>query len=227
MRISLILLLPMFLIAGLVNGQSLLKGIVFEDATNARMPNVFIRDNNNKHLTITDKKGNFSIQTETGHVLIFEAPGFNSDTLYLADFTQKRIILSNKSFTLREVSIKSSRIAFDPHVEYPQVYTKSKLYILSPSSWFGKESVDARRLKDYFKTEAEERHIDEVFNIAYVGSIVPLKGSDLENFMSLYRPSYNFIVSNSSPSLVAYINDSYKKFEGLPVTKRSLPKLNN
>lgn len=227
MRITYVLLFLVFLIGGSVSAQNVLKGTVFEDGTNARMPNVFIRDNNNKHLTITDKKGNFSIKTETGHVIIFEAPGFNSDTLYLADFTQKRIILSNKTFALREVSIKSSRIVFDPHVEYPQVYTKSKLYILSPSSWFGKDAVDARRLKDYFKTEAEERHIDEVFSIAYVGSIVPLKGNDLESFMAIYRPSYSFINSNRGPSLVAYINDSYKKFEGLPADKKALPKLSN
>lgn len=200
--------------------QSLLKGAVFEDGTNNRMPNVFIRDNSNKQLTITDKKGNFSIRTETGHVIIFEAPGFVSDTLYVANLAPQKIILSAKTIALREVSISATKTTFDPHLEYPEVYTKSKLYVLSPSSWFGKEAVDARRLKIYFKTEAEQRHIDAVFNLAYVGGIIPLKGKDLEDFVTLYRPNYAFVMNNDGPSLTAYVNDCYKKYKALPTEKR-------
>ena len=97
--------------------------------------------------------------------------------------------------------------------------------MLSPSSWFGKEAVDARRLKIYFKTEAEQRHIDAVFSTVYVGSIVPLKGKELENFMTLYRPSYAFLMNNDGPSLAAYVNDCYKKYKVLPPEKRTLQKL--
>jgi len=208
-----------------VIAQNLLKGTVFEDGTNNRMANVFIRDNSNKQLTITDKKGNFSIRTETGHVIIFESPGYTSDTLYVADLAPQKIILSAKAIALREVSISATKTTFDPHQEYPEVYTRSKLYVLSPSSWFGKEAVDARRLKIYFKTEAEQRHIDAVFSTVYVGSIVPLKGKELENFMTLYRPSYAFLMNNDGPSLAAYVNDCYKKYKVLPPEKRTLQKL--
>jgi hypothetical protein len=216
--------LPIFifvLIAISANAQNLLKGTVFEDGTSNRMANVFVRDNNSKQLTITDKKGNFSVRTETGHILIFESPGYISDTLYLADLAQKQIRMVPKTIALREVSINASRAdAFDAHKEYPEVYTRSKLYVLSPSSWFGKEAVDARRLKSYFKMEAEERHIDEVFSTVYVGSLVPLKGKDLEDFITMYRPSYDFIMSNTGPSLAVYVNDCYKKFVALPPEKR-------
>jgi len=56
---------------------------------------------------------------------------------------------------------------------------------------------------------------------------VPLKGEDLENFMTMYRPTYAFINSNNSESLAVYINDSYKKYEALPPEKRSLQSLTN
>ena len=227
MRVKYLLIFLCLIICYSVNAQDILKGTVFEDGTNNRMPNVFIRDNNSKQLTITDKKGNFSVRTETGHVLIFESPGYNSDTLFVADLTTKKIILSTKAIALREVNINATKTTFDPHQEYPDVYTKSKLYVLSPSSWFGKEAVDARRLKNYFKTEAEERHIDQVFSMAYVGSIVPLKGKELEDFITMYRPSYAFLMSNNGPSLATYVNDCYKKFEALPPGKRSLGKLTN
>lgn len=208
-----------------VNAQRVLKGSVFERGTNNKMPNVFIRDNNTKQLTITDDNGNFEIKTELGHLLIFDSPGYISDTLYLVDLAPKRILLITKTIALREVGINASRQTFDPHKEYPEIYTKSKVYVMSPSSWFSKEGKDARRLKRYFVREEQERHIDAIFTRTYVGSIVPLKGQDLENFMTLYRPSYAFIVSNNSESLAVYLNDSYKKFKQLPPDKRSLPRL--
>jgi hypothetical protein len=209
----------------LVSAQDPLKGTVYENGSNNRLNNVFIRDKNTKQLTITDNDGNFKIKTEAGHLLIFDSPGYVSDTLYVVDLTPKKIMLVPKTIALREVSINATRQNFDPQKEYPEVYQKSKVYVLSPTTWFSKEGKDARRLKRYFKTETEERHVDAVFTRAYVGSIVPLKGEDLENFMTMYRPTYAFITSNSSESLAVYINDSYKKFEALPPDKRLLPKL--
>ncbi|HWZ16797.1 MAG TPA: hypothetical protein VNW95_16285 [Mucilaginibacter sp.] len=205
--------------------QGLLKGTVYESGSNNRMSNVFIRNNNNKQITITDNSGNFSIKAETGNLIIFDSPGFISDTLYLIDLVPKKIMMVTKTIALREVSITSTRQAFDPHKEYPEIYTKSKVYIMSPTSWFSKEGRDARKLKRYFVTEEQQRHVDAVFTRAYVGSIVPLKGRDLEDFMTLYRPSYAFIRGNNSESLAVYINDSYKKYQALSPEKRHLPAL--
>nr|WP_294947752.1 hypothetical protein [uncultured Mucilaginibacter sp.] len=213
------------LVAGLSHAQGVLKGTVVESGTNAKLKDVFIRDNNNKQITLTDKNGDFSIKTATGHILIFTSPGYNPDTLYLVDMRPKRVTLTSVAIALGQVNIRSTRIAFDPRKEYPEVYEKSRVYAFSPSTWFSKEGKDARRLKKFFQREAQERHVDEVFNKAYVGSIVPLKGQDLENFITLYRPSYAFLRNNNAESLVAYINDSYKKFEALPPEKRSLPAL--
>jgi putative IMPACT (imprinted ancient) family translation regulator len=59
-----------------------------------------------------------------------------------------------------------------------------------------------------------------------VSSIVPLKGVDLDNFMSLYRPTFEFVKSNNGETMAAYINDSYKKYMALPADKKKMPKLN-
>jgi len=208
-----------------VGAQGLLKGTVWENGTTSRLANVFIRDKNTRQLTITDKHGNFQIKTEAGHILIFECPGYVSDTLYVVDMTQKKIQLQTQTIALREVSISSTRTVFNPHKEYPEIYEKSKVYVLSPSTWFGKDAKDARRLKKYFEREEQERRIDQAFSRAYVGSLVPLKGQELENFMVLYRPSYAFVTGNDATSMAVYINDSYKRYLALPPSKRALPKL--
>ena len=205
--------------------QTTLNGNVFDNSNGKAMPAVFVRDNSNRQLTITDNRGHFELKTEVGHIIIFESPGYTSDTLYVADLSKKKIMMESQSISLREVNIASARTTFDPKQEYPEVYTKSKVYILSPTSWFGKDATDARKLKKYFQREQDERHIDAVFNRAYVGSIVPLKGQDLENFMVLYRPTYAFIENNNGPSLSVYINDCYKKYQLLPPSKRMVAKL--
>ena len=208
-------------ITSLANAQSVFKGTVYENGTNTRLPDVFIRDNNSRQVSITDKNGNFSIRTVVGHILIFNSPGYTSDTLYLTDLTPKKIMMATKTISLSQVNITATRTAFNPRAEYPEVYEKSKVYVFSPSTWFSGEGKKARRLKRYFQREAEERNIDAAFSPAYVGSIVPLKGHDLENFLTMFRPTYAFLRSNNAESMVAYINDSYKKFMALPPEKRA------
>ncbi|MFC0515747.1 carboxypeptidase-like regulatory domain-containing protein [Mucilaginibacter angelicae] len=225
MKYQYLILSALLFLACTANAQTVVKGTVFELGKNNKVSDVFVRDNQNRQMTLTDSKGNFSIRTETGHTLVFSAPGYVSDTLYVTDFTNKKIELVTQTIALRQVNISAKREAFDAHKEYPEVYTRSKVYPLSPTSWFSKEAKDARRLKKYFKHEEEERHVDEVFTMNYVQSIIPLRGQELENFMTIYRPSYAFIKNNNGPSLAVYINDSYKKYQALPADKRTLPAL--
>ena len=37
----------------------------------------------------------------------------------------------------------------------------------------------------------QEKKVDEVFNVVYVGSIVPLKGQELDDFMGAFRRPAN------------------------------------
>lgn len=224
MKLKFITILLLVFTTGSVYAQTL-KGTVEEAGKNTRLDNVFIKDINNNQLALTDKDGNFEINSETGHTLVFNSPGYVNDTLYVIDMSPKIIKLEVLTIALREVKISASRTPFDPRKEYPEVYEKSKVYILSPSSWFSREGRQARRLKRYFAMEAQQEKIDEVFNAAYVGSLVPLKGQDLEDFMTLYRPSYAFIKSNGGQSLAVYINDCYKKFKQLPPDKRTIDRL--
>ncbi|MBD1386193.1 hypothetical protein IDJ75_12960 [Mucilaginibacter rigui] len=208
-------------IASFARAQNTFKGTVYENGTNTRLSDVFIRDANSRQVSITDKNGNFTINTTVGHTLIFNSPGYNSDTLYLIDMTPKKIMLTTQRISLSQVNITAKRSDFNPREEYPEVYEKSKVYVFSPSTWFSGEGKKARRLKKYFQREAEQRSIDAAFSPGYVSSIVPLKGNDLENFMTMFRPSYAFLRSNNRESMAAYINDSYKKFMALPADKRA------
>ena len=212
--------------AGTASAQNNLKGTVYEYGKSTRLPDVFIKDmNNNRQITITDKNGNFSIATVTGHTLIFNSPGYVSDTLYVTDLRPKRIDLKTQTISLKEVNISAKKEVFDPHKEYPEIYTRSKVYPFSPSSWFGKSGRDARRLKRYFKREEEQREVDQVYTDTYVMSLIPLRGRELVNFMSLYRPTYALLKDNNGESVAMFVKESYQKYQALPPEKRALPTL--
>jgi len=226
MKLKFITIVMLVFTTGIVYAQSPLKGTVEEAGKATRLSNVFIKDVTNNQLSLTDKNGDFEINAETGHTLVFTSPGYVNDTLYVIDMAPKKIKMEVMTIALREVKISARRgVGFNPQQEYPDVYQKSKVYVLSPSSWFSREGKQARRLKRYFAMEMQQEKIDEVFNSAYVGSLVPLKGQDLEDFMTMYRPSYAFIKSNEGQSMAVYINDSYKKFMALPPEKRSVGRL--
>ncbi|WP_295767384.1 carboxypeptidase-like regulatory domain-containing protein [uncultured Mucilaginibacter sp.] len=223
MRSGFIIVFLLTLFTVTVKGQqNVVRGQV-TDATNAKLPSVLVKNITNSQVTLTTDSGNFEIRGLIGNTLIISSPGYVSDTLFVADMKFKNVKMTPLGITLGAVNVRGQR--FDPRVEYAQVYQKSKVHVLSPTTWFGKEAKDARRLKKYFEKEVEERHVDSVFTKVYVGSLVPLKGVELDNFMSLYRPTYEFVRSNGGASMAAYINDSYKKYQALPPEKRVVPKL--
>jgi hypothetical protein len=222
---NLLITLTLLLLTTIAVNAQTLKGQVLDGPSNNPMSNVFIRNTTNNQMTLTDKKGNFEIKAASGNLLTFNAPTYISDTLYIIDLKPKKVRMVSLGISLSEVSISGKRLPFDPKTDYRQIYEKAKVYPLSPTSWFGAESRNARRLKKYFKREVQEREIDDAFSKAYVTSLIPLRGAELDNFMTLYRPSYDFVKSNNEQSMSLYINDSYKKYLALPPEKRQVQKL--
>lgn len=217
---ALITVLLFLFIANAAVAQDYIEGKVIDAANQKGLSNVFIKDVTNNKITVTDEDGEFEIRAAVGNLLVFTSPGYVADTLLVVDTRDLTVKLKTNASLLKEVNISSTRETFDPHTEYPEIYTKSKVYILSPSSLFSKEAKNARRLKKYFEQEEKERAIDQAFSAAYVSSIIPLRGIELQNFMSMYRPTYEFIQSNSGPSMASYINDSYKKYKALTPEQR-------
>ena len=216
---SFTLVLLFLLIAGAANAQDYLKGKVIDSGTDKGLTDVFIKNVTKNKITVSEEGGKFEIPGAPGNLLIFSSAGYVSDTLVIVSMQTLSIRLKINPALLNEVNVNSTR-TFDPHNEYPEIYTQSKVYILSPSTIFSKESKNARKLKKYFAQEEKERAIDQAFSIAYVSSVVPLRGVELQTFMAMYRPTYDFIQSNSGPTLATYINDSYVKYKALTPEQR-------
>jgi hypothetical protein len=220
-------IIVLLLIACTANAQWVISGEIVEAGTHDRLANVFVHDINNKQVALADKNGRFEIKSGLNHLIIFDSPGYISDSVFIINARPLTIELRPIGVALMQVDINATnKRTFDPRVEYPDVYRKSKVYVMSPSTWFSKEGKDARRMKRYFDNEERERYIEKYYTARYVASLVPLKGIELQNFMAIYRPTYAYVKNNNGPTLAMYINDSYQKYKALPPEKRHLPDLN-
>ena len=214
----------------IVKGQEI-TGTVRDRTSYLKLKNVDVINKNSGVQTRTDVNGDFKIAATTNQVLIFYQPGYNRDTLFLTNMDPvKRYLLPDK-YTLETVKIERS--AFNPEVEYKDVYLKAKSFNLSqnqpltffPSRHFKKEGKYARRFKRQLEKEKIERKIDARFNEAAVKTFTPLKERELDCFMVLYRPTLSALNKLDEEGMKFYIIDNYKAFKALPADKRVLPAL--
>jgi hypothetical protein len=60
--------------------------------------------------------------------------------------------------------------------------------------------------------EEQEKFVDHRFNKALVRRLTPLTGNELDSFMIIYRPPYEFALLTSDYEFGEYIKESYRRF---------------
>lgn len=213
-----------------VNAQQV-QGTVADRASQLKLEQVEVFNQQTRQKTVTNAKGEFSITAVANQTLIFYQPGYLPDTLFLIDTkpVKRYLILNNK--LLKTVEVKGG--AFNPRVEYADVYRKAqytklaqnKPFLFYPSRLFSKEGRDARRFKRNLEREIDERKIDRRFNEAAVTAVTPLNGAELDYFMVLYRPKLKQLNNMDEQDFKFYLINSYKEFKALPPEKRTSPSM--
>lgn len=222
--IALFLILQLYL-ANPVSGQ-LVTGIVFDRDSRLVLENVEVINATTKEKAITDTKGKFNVRAFSNQILIFNQPGYFSDTLLLINANPIRKYMTLNNRFLNTVEIKAE--AFNPEIQYADVYRKAKAirltknqpFIFSPSRYFGREAKFARRFKQKLEREKTERKIDQRFNEKVVKGLTPLKGAELDYFMVLYRPTIKKLNRMDDDDIKLYLIDSYKEFKELSPEKK-------
>lgn len=210
-----------------------LRGIVLELGTDQPLQYVEITNLATGVTTETDAKGNFRIEVSKDERLRFEYPGYRTDTLVVIEFDLKRVYLTPNGSTIRidEVQIEAltdnqlaaeiERAEQDGQIAEVAQYRGG--IRISPSRWFGRQGRQARQRYDLLIAEQERRKIDARFTPALIRSITPLKGQQLELYMTKYRPTIDFISSANDEALRLYIMDTYAQFKKL--TPRELAEI--
>jgi hypothetical protein len=229
MRLKILSVVILFVMLGL-KAQAQISGLVFDRQSRKPMDKVDVFNLNNKTQTMSNAKGEFSIQAVVNDLLVFSSPGYRPDTLLLIDLKPLRRYLEIAVNTLNTIAVVEK---MDIRKQYAQTFNKANGVLLQkgrglllyPSTLFSREGKQARYFKQMLKRDETEKKIDQRFNIKTVTALLPIQQPELDAYMLLYRPSLKFVSKTSEADFKLYLMDSYSKFKLLPPEKRILPSL--
>lgn len=211
--------------------DSTLTGYVLELESGEPLQYVEIKNLTSGALVESRADGQFSIPVNKNERLQFEYPGYRTDTLVVIEFDIKRVYLTSDGSAIQidEVQIQAmtdSRLAAEiKRAEEEGQFTETSQQRggvrISPSRWFGNEGRQARQRYDRLLAEQERRKIDNRFTPEVITSLTPLKGRELELYMTKYRPTVDFLSTADEADLRLYIMDTYADFKKLTPEQRA------
>lgn len=211
--------------------DSVLTGYVLELDSGEPLRYVEIKNLETGVLVESREGGKFSIPVKRNERLQFEYPGYRTDTLVVIEFAVKRVYMTadNSAIKLDEVQIQAmtdSRLEAEikraqAEGQFAEVSKHRGGIRLSPSRWFGKSGRQARQRYELLLAERERRQIDARFTPEAIMAVTPLKGEDLELYMTKYRPTAEFLSTAGEAELRLYIMDTYAAFNALTPDQRA------
>lgn len=226
--------------------QTVTTGTIYDFTKKSiSLPGVTIRNLNNKKISSSNAAGKFTIQANNGDLLELSLVGYQTDTLYLTSLLAKTLFMEVKSNNLNDVDVTSVKInksiqSPDPLAEkYTLLATggnldrkkmTDKVGGLNLNLGYGKYRRQQRKEAELEERDRYLQEIDENFNEKTINNLVELKGTDLKNFMVIYRPSIQKIQSERPFKYSYYIVQAYhawlklspreQKLQDLPTLKK-------
>lgn len=234
----LIVLVPFNILA-----QTTVSGTVYDyDNRTFPLQGVKVRNLNNSQTTQTKAAGQFTISAKMGDLVEFSSVGYHTDTLFVINLEPKIIFLPGNSTTLREVEIVSAKVNSSIMVRDPLVKSPTRLATdglqgkgnndraggLLFNLGYGKHKRQQEKIRVLEERDRYQAEINAIFTEEYVTGLVKLKGDDLRNFMSLYRPPEELVKSERPFNYSYYTVKSYHAWLKLtPEDRRisSMPRL--
>jgi hypothetical protein len=214
------------------NAQQFLTGKVFKKNSTEALVSVSIHNISAQRYDLSEESGSYRIQVVPGDHVSFSSVGYMADTVTVTaamltgDFP---VYLDVRAQTLKAVRVGEfsnyQLDSMDRRKEYAWVYDHGNtprmeherkgdgvgvtLNIFRNASAKEKQR---ERLEKRLAKEEEEYYIDSRYNKDLVTKITRLKGDSLQQFMTKYRPSFDYCRRAANVDILVYINDSYKQY---------------
>lgn len=185
--------------------------------------------------TTTDANGHYIIDVGEKDSIWFsylDKPTRKFPVLKIYDITRFDIALQTYNQVLEEVKIKNRSYRMDSlqnRRDYAKVFDFRKPNLESMTSigpmGAGIDVQELIRLFQFRKNKStlkfqerlmqqeKDKFIDHRFNRGLVRRLTTLDGADLELFMSIYRPTYEFILATTEYGFQAWIKNSAEQFK--------------
>jgi hypothetical protein len=231
------LLIVCFCFLGILtaSGQSVFSGRVLEYKTRIPLPSVRIQNLTNGLKTISLKDGQFGIAAKPGDLVVFIIFAYHPDTVLITDMHAREIFMTPKTTLLNQVNItdSSGRAVANPNaVQYydPQFHGQTVVYqrdkngnyiggIAIRLHYWTKDEKKKRKAAQSAKEREISEHISAIFTPLNIGNYVPLKGTDMDDFLMLYTPDVKEYTDKKF-ELVPYLNACYQNWQTLTPEQR-------
>lgn len=225
--------------------QKAVQGFVVDKDTKLRLAKVYIYNSSIDEGFYNNTKGEFVANVKPGDTLFAALSGHAMDTVVYRG--QSAIV-----FQLRSLGIRLKEVSIYGKAKTPQELYKSKLdeykYKLDKGSskdllnlgpggvglgidaiynLLSREGKNARQLQKILEKDYKEQVIDYRFRPDYVRALVAIKDENLQDFMTQYRPTYQFVLTASEYQFIQFVKNSYASYKRNPAMFRlpTLPKL--
>lgn len=225
--------------------QKAVQGFVVDKETKLRLAKVYIYNSSIDEGFYNNTKGEFVANVKLGDTLFAALSGHAMDTVVYRG--QSAIV-----FQLQSLGIRLKEVSIYGKAKTPQELYKSKLeeykYKLDKGSskdllnlgpggvglgidaiynLLSREGKNARQLQKILEKDYKEQVIDYRYNVNYVLNLIDIKEENLQDFMTQYRPTYQFVLSASEYQFIQFVKNSYASYKRNPSMFRlpTLPKL--
>ena len=207
-----------------MNAQTIIKGDVRDldsgnYVENVNVKNVFTQ----KGMTIK-KDGQFQIEVKRGELIEFTKIGYQTVRVRIQSEKEPdfyKITMDKAPIMLREVDIRGKPLDFKKDsIRYRETYDlvlrkprRDEVDMRSmPLAMLSKKTRQEWAFQEMYEAWEQQKYIDFTFNERLVSRITYLKGDELNYFMKLYRPTYEFLRTASDYEYLDYIKHCYYQF---------------
>ena len=236
----------LFVMAGSAIGQLTISGTVYDSTKTVPVPNVLVKSGSGTQ-AITDSSGRYEIVTMDKDSLTFiyhNKPTAKFSVRQIPDISNFDISLHvrlvEKFQTMKEVKVYTRSYRQDS-IENRKYYEKIFGYdkpgissSINPGTgsvgldldefinvFRFKRNKQLRKMQDRLLEQEQENYIKYRFNKQAVKRITRLDGADLDNFMVLYRPDFEFTQTASTVDFYQYILTASYQFKKDLLTKKN------
>lgn len=217
---------------GRLSAQNVVNGKIFESETQQPLEGVSIRNKRSGSGELSDRSGFYSVNAREGdsiEVYLLGYKRFKFSAAGLHPDETKNIYLTIEKFNLPGVEVlarknvtkdslrnrQDNAALFNYH--RPSVAKAILGGVFHPISGLQNltEMAKNRRMKhfqEHLVNEERDQYIESRFSRQDVEDITGLKGKELEDFMTLYKPTYEFTQQAATYDMLLYIKEKYAEY---------------
>ncbi len=231
-KIRYLLLLIFIFFYSFATSQVVVNGNIYEAGTQTPLEGVSVANRTTQRGELTDRYGYFSVDGKVGDSIEIRLLGYFPKTFAVPE--GKKIVIQNIYLTIRKFQLQQVQIMARPDFkrdsllnreENAAIFNYKKPNVINgilttafhPLSGLdnllhAKQRQRMRSFQDRLETQEQERYIDSRYSRQLVSNLTSLQGSELETFMKLYRPTFEYLQTASDYDLFSKIKEDYKDY---------------